>query len=81
MIPDPQVVYTSPAGSGVLQFTPVANMSGIVPIIVTVADQGPELHSFSRTFLVTVEQTATTNSSPGLRIDKVAGKVVLSWPV
>ena len=40
LIPQPEVVYTSPNATGSLKYTPVANESGTAEIVVTVADGG-----------------------------------------
>ncbi|MDE0864064.1 MAG: Ig-like domain-containing protein, partial [Rubripirellula sp.] len=40
LIPQPEVVYTSPNATGSLKYTPVANGSGTAEIVVTVADGG-----------------------------------------
>ena len=62
LIPDPTVTYTSPAATGSLKFTPVANQNGTATITVTVEDGGLDGNlntagdnaTFSRTFDVTV---------------------------
>lgn len=54
IIPHPAVSYTSPATNASLQFTPVANASGVVTITVTVRDGQAVNHSVSRSFTVTV---------------------------
>ena len=40
LVPDPAVTYTSPAPTGSLQYTPVADQSGTATITVTVEDGG-----------------------------------------
>ncbi|WP_425615740.1 Ig-like domain-containing protein [Anatilimnocola sp. NA78] len=40
LIPDPSVPYTSPSGTAVLSYSPVANKSGSAKITVTVRDAG-----------------------------------------
>lgn len=42
LIPNPTVTYTSPAATGSLAFTPVADQSGTSTITVTVRDAGPD---------------------------------------
>jgi surface-anchored protein len=62
LIPHPTVNYTSPAASGTLNFTPVADQSGVATITVTVEDGGLDNDlstlgdngSTSQTFVVTV---------------------------
>jgi VCBS repeat-containing protein len=58
LIPNPVVTYTSPAGTGSLSFTPVANANGSATITVTVQDNGGTLQggadTTSRTFNVNV---------------------------
>lgn len=58
LIPNPTVTYTSPANSGSLRFTPVANQSGNATITVTVKDNGGTTNggvdTITRTFLVSV---------------------------
>jgi uncharacterized repeat protein (TIGR01451 family) len=54
LIPDPTVHYTNGNTTGSLTFTPTANASGTAIITVTVDDGQTENHSFSRTFMVTV---------------------------
>jgi hypothetical protein len=62
LIPDPTVTYTSPAVSGSIRYTPVANLSGTATITVTVMDGGldgdlstpSDNQIYNRTFDVTV---------------------------
>lgn len=61
LIPTPIVSYTSPAATGSMSFTPVANQSGSSTITVTVRDNGLDLipgnvddGSITTTFTVTV---------------------------
>ena len=58
IIPDPTVTYTSAQSTGVLSFTPVANMSGTATILVSVRDDGGTANggqnTWSRSFTVTV---------------------------
>ncbi|MHB8834492.1 MAG: tandem-95 repeat protein [Candidatus Methylomirabilia bacterium] len=54
LIPDPTVSYASPAATGSLSFTPVANASGTATVTVTVDDGQPANNSVGITFQVTV---------------------------
>ena len=67
LIPNPTVVYTSPNASATLTFTPVANVSGVAIVTVTVTDNGGTanggVNTFSQTFTVTV---AAVNDAPTL---------------
>ncbi|WP_254508842.1 beta strand repeat-containing protein [Anatilimnocola floriformis] len=61
LIPNPTVTYTSPAATGSLSFTPVANASGTATITVTLVDSGidlipgtPDDLTTTTSFLVTV---------------------------
>ncbi len=42
VIPNPDIIYTSPANTGSLKFTPLADQHGTVQIIVTVEDAGDD---------------------------------------
>ena len=53
IVPDPQVVYASPSTAATLNLQPAPDANGSVTIIVTVADRGPEIHGFTRSFVVT----------------------------
>jgi hypothetical protein len=72
LIPHPTVTYTSPAATGVLSYTPVANATGTAVITVTLTDNGGTanggIDTATRTFTVTVHtpfQTwAKLNSLP-----------------
>ncbi|TWU60075.1 Matrixin [Rubripirellula tenax] len=57
LIPNPSVVYTSPAATGTLAFTPVTNAFGSVTITVTVEDGGLDGD------LATTGDNATTTQS------------------
>jgi hypothetical protein len=67
LIPNPTVTYTSPAATGSLSYTPVANQIGAAVITVTVTDNGGTANSgvnvFTRTFTVNV---TTINAAPTL---------------
>jgi hypothetical protein len=70
VLPDPAVVYTSPASTGSLRLTPVPNRSGTAVISVTIDDGGAENATRTRQFLVTV---TATNDAP--TISAVADQV------
>jgi hypothetical protein len=53
IIPAPTIAYTSPASTGVLTFTPVANALGTVTVTVTANNS---VNNFSQTFTITVVQ-------------------------
>jgi gliding motility-associated-like protein len=61
LIPNPNVIYTSPNATGSLSFTPVPGETGSAIITVTVSD-GITAHNVNRTFTVTV----TGNNPPTL---------------
>ena len=71
LIPNPTVTYTSPAATGSLSYTPVANASGSAVITVTVTDGGTDNNlatpgdngSVVRTFTVTV---TAVNDAPAI---------------
>ncbi len=71
LIPNPTVTYTSPAATGSLSYTPVANASGSAVITVTVTDGGLDDNlatpgdngSVVRTFTVTV---TAVNDAPAI---------------
>src|SRR5262249_34164006 len=52
LIPNPTVSYTTPAATGSLSYTPVANANGSATITVTVTDSGNQ--TTTRTFTVVV---------------------------
>jgi hypothetical protein len=54
LIPNPTITYTSPAATGVLNFSSVSNAFGTATITVTVNDGQSLSNTFSRTFSVTV---------------------------
>ncbi len=54
LIPKPTVAYTSPAETGELRFTPVANAYGTATITVTVKDGQTLRNTVTRSFVVTV---------------------------
>ncbi|MCF7764496.1 MAG: hypothetical protein K9N62_12560, partial [Verrucomicrobia bacterium] len=70
LIPDPVVVYASPAATGSLSYTPVPGQSGNAVITATVIDAGldgdidttADNGSFSRSFVVTVNAPPTVVS-------------------
>jgi len=62
IIPDPDITYMSPDGTGSLSYTPVANAHGVVTITVTVTEDGAaENPDIVRTFDVVVNEI---NDSP-----------------
>ena len=74
LIPDPTVTYTSPNGTGSLNYTPVADQHGTAVITVTVQDDGGTANggddTFVRTFTITVNSVndaPTLNDSPTKR--------------
>lgn len=80
LIPDPTVSYNSPAATGSLTYTPVANLSGTAVITVTVADGGGVanggVQATTRSFTVTVNPV---NDAPTL--NSIAPVVVNEDPV
>jgi hypothetical protein len=59
LIPNPDVVYTSPGATGSLSYKPVANQSGTAVITVTVKDNGGTASgsdAFTRTFTVKITE-------------------------
>jgi hypothetical protein len=56
LIPNPTVSYTSPALTGSLSYTPVANANGTATITVTVNDGGASNNLVTRSFMVTMNQ-------------------------
>jgi hypothetical protein len=58
LIPNPTITYTSPATTGSLSFTPIANANGTAIITVRVTDDGsntaPDVNFVEQTFTVTV---------------------------
>jgi hypothetical protein len=76
LIPTPVVSYVSPASSGSLSFTPVANASGTATITVTVNDGGTSNNIVSQSFTVTVNpvnQTPTLNPISNLTVNENDG--------
>ncbi len=81
VIPTPTVTYTSPAATGSISFTPLANANGSSVITVTVNDGGASNNVISRTFTVTVNsvnQTPTLNTLANVTIDENAGLQTVS---
>ncbi|MFM7057438.1 MAG: beta strand repeat-containing protein, partial [Planctomycetota bacterium] len=80
LIPNPTIEYTSPDTSGVLKFTPTANLFGSTVITVVIRDPGQDDDpsttvdnlSFTRTFTVTI---TSVNDAPTL---DVIGDVTIS---
>ena len=50
LIPNPAVTYTSPAATGSIDFTPVANANGTATVTVTVNDGQPSNSTVVQTF-------------------------------
>jgi len=83
LIPHPTVSYASPAATGNLNFTPVANASGTATITVTVNDGQAVNNTVTQTFTVTVtpvNDAPTLNALADLTIqeDAPAQTVTLS---
>jgi hypothetical protein len=55
VVPNPTVSYMSPAASGSLTIAPVAGTNGSAVITVTLSDGDAQNGSFTRTFVVTIE--------------------------
>jgi Dockerin type I domain/Bacterial Ig domain len=76
LIPNPTVVYTSPAPTGSLTFTPVADLSGSAVITVTVTDTGGTasggVNSLTRTFTVNVSSSVNDPPSFTKGLDQTA---------
>src|SRR5262249_6420417 len=64
VVPNPTITYNSPAGTGTLNFKPVAAATGTAVITVTVNDNQGGNNTFSRSFTVTVSPSA--NNPPTL---------------
>jgi hypothetical protein len=60
LIPAPNVTYTSPSSTGTVRFTPVAGATGTGTITVNVNDGQSQNSIVSRSFIVTVSNTANT---------------------
>ena len=81
LIPTPAVSYTSPATTGSLAFTPVANGIGSATITVTVNDGGASNNIVTQTFTVTVNpvnQAPTLNALANVTINENAGLQTVS---
>lgn len=75
VIPHPAVSYGSPGATGSLSLAPVRGATGSATITVTVNDSQAQSNTVTRTFVVTVMETA-----PALRIEFLGGMAVISWP-
>ena len=76
LIPNPTVTYTSPAATGSIGFTPVANANGTATVTVTVNDGQASNNTIVQTFLVTVNavnDTPTLNALSPLTINEDPG--------
>lgn len=76
VIPNPQVSYTSPAATGTLTFTPVANATGLVTIQVTVAEVENPGVKVTRSF--TVRVTASPSFTKGPDVQTAEDSMLLS---
>lgn len=63
LIPHPAVSYTPPSSTAILSFAPVPNRSGMVTITVTLNDGAASNNTFTRYFIVTVNEV---NDAPTL---------------
>ena len=68
-IPNPSVNYASPNGTGVLNFTPVADKFGTATITVLVSDDGTPSLQTTKTFKVTVAAPAGGYRNPSNPFD------------
>lgn len=59
LVPTATVVYSSPAATGTLNFTPAATGTGTAQITVTVNDGQSANNTFSQTFTVTVQEVVS----------------------
>ncbi len=66
IIPNPEVIYTSPASTAILQFKPKKNTTGIANISVILNDGAPTNNITTQTF----EVTATSENSEPTSSDK-----------
>jgi hypothetical protein len=76
LIPNPVVSYSSPASTGSLSFTPVANAYGTATLTVTVNDGGASNNLVTQSFTITVNavnQPPTLNSLANLTINENVG--------
>ena len=76
LIPNPTVSYTSPSATGTLNYTPVANASGVATITVTVNDGQAANNTATRTFTVTVNplnDAPTLNAIANVTVPQNAG--------
>lgn len=64
VIPNPKVVYVSPAGTGYLKIKPLTGASGVVSITVTVDDGSASNNLVTQTFKVTVINTIRVAALP-----------------
>lgn len=78
VVPNPAVVYTSPASSGSLSFTPAAGATGVVTISVSVVESGGQTaggtNRIVRAFTVNV-----SGPGPALLVERLNGTAVISW--
>ncbi len=81
LIANPTVSYTSPAATGSLSFTPVANANGTATITVTINDGQAANNTVVQTFTVTVNavnDAPTLNTISALNIPENAGLQTVS---
>ncbi|HXJ58835.1 MAG TPA: Ig-like domain-containing protein, partial [Verrucomicrobiae bacterium] len=81
LIPNPTVNYTKPSTVGVLQFTPVANASGVATLTLTANDGGASNNITTRQIVVTVNSVNEPVLDIVVRGTGATREAVLSWPV
>ncbi|MBK7998557.1 MAG: tandem-95 repeat protein [Verrucomicrobia bacterium] len=78
IVPNPAVVYTTPASSGSLSFAPVSGATGVVTMTVSVIESGGQIaggtNRIDRSFTVNV-----SGPGPALLVERVNGTAVISW--
>lgn len=81
VLPDPGVVYSSPASTGKLLLSPAADAAGVAMVTVTVNDGGKGANSVSRTFKVTVNavnRAPTLDPIADITLDEGAAQQVIA---
>ena len=81
LIPHPTVIYTSPATTGSLAFTPAPNLSGTTTITVTVNDAQAQSNIITRTFTITINAAPVISSVPNQVLDEDAVAVSVPFTV